>query len=314
MSSRATPVAAPDARSGALPCTCDVLAVFAHPDDESLLAGGTLAACAAAGLRVGIVSMTRGELGVPASSPDGQPSADAHRPDPEVLGGDIGAAGADLGAVRERELGDAAAALGVAWARCLDLPDGELRTVDRRRARSALGALAQCEPRALLTFATDGLYWHPDHIAVREIVRGVFPRERIFELSWPHGLLAVVVQELRRRDLPSDVWGLDPAAFGAPARAIARELDVTAFLDAKLLALRSHRSQLAAGHAFADLPRDLAELLLGREWLTSDPDGWLAEAVTAGAASKAGQADGKGGQAASRQDAVAAGPASGGNQ
>ena len=40
-----------------------VLAVFAHPDDESLLAGGTLAACAAAGRRVAVVSMTHGERG-----------------------------------------------------------------------------------------------------------------------------------------------------------------------------------------------------------------------------------------------------------
>ena len=40
-----------------------VLAVFAHPDDESLLAGGTLAACAKAGLDVGLLSLTRGELG-----------------------------------------------------------------------------------------------------------------------------------------------------------------------------------------------------------------------------------------------------------
>ena len=40
-----------------------VLAIFAHPDDESLLAGGVLAACAAAGRRVAIVSMTRGERG-----------------------------------------------------------------------------------------------------------------------------------------------------------------------------------------------------------------------------------------------------------
>ncbi len=40
-----------------------VLAIFAHPDDESLVAGGTLAACAAAGLETGIVSLTRGEAG-----------------------------------------------------------------------------------------------------------------------------------------------------------------------------------------------------------------------------------------------------------
>jgi LmbE family N-acetylglucosaminyl deacetylase len=256
VSLRTVPPPLADARAGALPCACDVLAVFAHPDDESLLAGGTLAACAAAGLRVGVVSMTRGELG--------------------------GAAyGSDLGAVRERELIDAAAALGSTWARCLDLPDGELGSVDPDRALQALGALGQCEPRALLTFSADGLYWHPDHIAVHEIVRRVFPHERIFEFSWPPGLLAEVVDELRRRGLPSDVWGLDPGAFGAPAGAIVRELDVSGFLDAKLRALRCHRSQLLSGHALTELPHDLAERLLGREWLTSDRDSWLVDVVAA---------------------------------
>src|SRR5204862_6156740 len=76
----------------------NVLAIFAHPDDESLLAGGTLAASAAAGLDVTIVSVTRGEAG-----PIGDRSVGRER----------------LGEVREQELRAAARELGAARARCL---------------------------------------------------------------------------------------------------------------------------------------------------------------------------------------------------
>lgn len=242
---------------------CEVLAVFAHPDDESLLAGGTLAACAAAGMTVGIVSMTRGELGVAGASEAADEAA--------------------LGDLRERELIQAAGVLGAAWARCLDFPDGELGSVDRAHAATVLRDLTDAQPRAVLTFSIEGLYWHPDHIAVREIVRSAFSAASVYELSWPEGLLARAVGELRRRGLPADVWGLDPSAFGAPSGAISRELDVSRFLELKLRALRCHRSQLLAGHALAELPCDLALELLGREWFVTCPRGdWLEQLVSCG--------------------------------
>jgi LmbE family N-acetylglucosaminyl deacetylase len=240
---------------------CDVLAVFAHPDDESLLAGGTLAACAAAGMTVGIVSMTRGELG---------------------LAGGSGAVGeAALGDLRERELIEAGDMLGAAWAHCLALPDGELASIDRAAAVDVVRqAISVRERQVVLTFSAEGLYWHPDHIATHEIVRSAFPVSSIYQLSWPEGLLSRTVEELRRRGLPADVWGLDPSAFGVPAETIERELDVSAFLEVKLRALRCHASQLAAGHGLAELPGDLALELLGREWFVSCPAGdWLERIV-----------------------------------
>src|SRR2546426_11097488 len=124
-----------------------VLAVFAHPDDESLLAGGVLAACAAAGRRVAIVSMTRGERG-PAELP--------------------GLAGRQaLADVREAELLAAARALGASSAECLDYPDGELAGAAEGQAARALAVLLERErPEAVIRFSDDGLYWHPDHLPV----------------------------------------------------------------------------------------------------------------------------------------------------
>jgi LmbE family N-acetylglucosaminyl deacetylase len=240
---------------------CDVLAVFAHPDDESLVAGGTLAACAAAHLRVGVISLTRGELG--------------------VVDGRRGSDGAELAVMRERELAEAAAVLGAEWGRCLELPDGELASVDRAGAVDAVaGIVSAHEPRSVVSFAAEGLYWHPDHIAVHEIVREAVAAGSICELTWPLGLLARTIEELRRRELPTDMWGLDPEAFGAPSEAIAHDLDVAPFLDVKLRALRCHRTQLTAGHALTNLPADLALRLLGREWLTvGEQSDWLAGVV-----------------------------------
>src|SRR5207253_7616462 len=97
-----------------------VVGIFAHPDDESILAGGTLAACAAAGAEVIILSMTRGEQG---------PIANPELATPETLG-----------AVRETELRSAGRALGVPTIECLDYPDGELESAD---ANEVVADLAQ---------------------------------------------------------------------------------------------------------------------------------------------------------------------------
>ena len=74
------------------------------------------------------------------------------------------------------------------------------------------------------------------------------------------------LHEMAARGLPTDLWGLDAEAFGAPPSSIDLVLDVEPFLDAKLRALRCHRSQLGAGHLLAEMPEDLARRFLGTEY------------------------------------------------
>jgi N-acetyl-1-D-myo-inositol-2-amino-2-deoxy-alpha-D-glucopyranoside deacetylase len=241
-----------------------VLAVFAHPDDESLLAGGTLAACAAGGRRVAVVSMTHGERG------PGAPSG--------------------LGEVREAELQAAARALGVATAKCLDYPDGELGGVDEDEAAQTLARLLERNrPEAVISFSEEGLYWHPDHLAVSRLLAAavelVSPApEWVYGATWPEGHAERLVALMRARGLETDMWGLEPAAFGAPKDPITNSLDVRAFLPAKLAALQAYASQIGPGHLLSALPHDLAEEFLGREFFVrlrprqSDRN-WLAEAL-----------------------------------
>lgn len=231
-----------------------VLAVFAHPDDESLLAGGALAACAAAGRRVAIVSMTRGERGPSEDADSGRRSS--------------------LAAVREAELLAAADALGASTAECLDFPDGELADTDERQAVHALSALLERErPEAVISFSDEGLYWHADHLAVTrflitavELLGEDAAPTWLYGATWPEGHAGRLVSLARARGLPADLWGIAPDAFGAPAESITTTLDVRPFLPAKLAALRSYVSQIGPSHLLSALPDDLAEEFLGREY------------------------------------------------
>ncbi len=231
-----------------------VLAVFAHPDDESLLAGGTLAACAAAGLEVVLVCATRGEQG-PIADPDT-------------------ATRQTLGSVREAELRAAAHALGVSAVECLDYPDGGLAWVGPAEIVAEIAQSVRCwRPGLVITFGPEGLYWHPDHIAVHGYTmaaldtladEGLSPW--VYYATWPAGWMGDLVSAMEARGLPAGLWGLKPEDFGAPAASITTVHALQASLPAKLRALRCHRSQLAQDHLFHRIPDDLAEEYLGREY------------------------------------------------
>jgi LmbE family N-acetylglucosaminyl deacetylase len=243
-----------------------IVAVVAHPDDESLIAGGTLALAARAGVATGAVSLTRGEEG-PISDP-----ALASR--------------ATLPAVREAELSAAGEALGLDWVTCLRHPDGELAWVDHEAAAAELAELlAAFAPAVLLTFGADGLYWHPDHIATAEIAASaaarLVPPADVYAAAWPSGLVAEVVAAAAARGLPHDLWGLEPAAFGAETPATV-SVDVRAVLPQKLTALRAHRTQVGRDHLLSALPLELAQRHLGFEPWAGPPDGRLAALLADG--------------------------------
>ena len=248
-----------------------VLAVFAHPDDESLLAGGALASCAAAGSRVAIVSMTRGERGPSQHATSGGQSS--------------------LAETREAELLAAASALGASSAECLDYPDGELADVDEQQAASALAAvLVRERPETVISFSDEGLYWHPDHLAVSRFVTAAIELlgndtapSWLYGATWPEGHADRMVSLARGRGLAADLWGIAPGAFGAPAESITTTLDVRRFLPAKLAALRCYASQIGPSHLLSAVPDDLAEQFLGREFFvrlrSGAPPDWLSTAV-----------------------------------
>ncbi len=124
-----------------------VLGIFAHPDDETLCAGGTFAKYASAGADVRVVSLTKGGAGQ---------IRDANA-----------ATRSTLTTVREQELAAAGAELGLSGTRCLDHRDGSLSSLDGQLLVAiASELLNEVDPDVVITFGPDGFSGHPDHVAV----------------------------------------------------------------------------------------------------------------------------------------------------
>jgi LmbE family N-acetylglucosaminyl deacetylase len=215
-----------------------VLGVWAHPDDESLLAGGLLAEFARRGCDVVTVTATAGEHGVTDPSGD-TPAALATR--------------------RTRELDDALTMLGASPAVHLGYGDGSCAEATERLAAHLVGrVIDRIQPDLIVTFDADGVTGHPDHRAVHRWVRSAVVErgDRIpllgtaTEVVWP----ADGIERLHRIDAfwpgyPN--WSHDGDGFGV-------RLDHD-LLECKLAALSCHASQMgrvaeALGPAhFADL-------------------------------------------------------------
>src|SRR3974390_2978294 len=131
-----------------------LMAVLAHPDDESLGVGGTLAKYASEGIDVFLLTATRGGRG----RFQGYRLEDHQHPGPLAL--------ADI---REGELRAAASALGVREVSILDYHDQQL---DRANVGEAVAIIARhirrVQPDVIVTFGPDGAYGHPDHIAISQ--------------------------------------------------------------------------------------------------------------------------------------------------
>lgn len=124
-----------------------MLGVFAHPDDETVCAGGTLAKYASAGAEINVVSLTKGGAG-------------------QIRDASV-ATRATLTAVREKELDAAGIELGIAGTRCLSYVDGSLAGIDPQAlTRLASELISEFDPDVVITFGPDGFSGHPDHVAV----------------------------------------------------------------------------------------------------------------------------------------------------
>jgi LmbE family N-acetylglucosaminyl deacetylase len=239
-----------------------LVAFHAHPDDETLLTGGTLAKAAAEGHRVVLVTATCGERGL-AGREDGH--------------------GAELASTRRAELEAAAAALGCARLVCLGYGDSGLRPdpgdtaafahADVPTVAGRLAELLREEQADVLTiYDPNGGYGHPDHVQVHRV--GVCAARLA---GTPVVLEATVSAGLFRAALLV-MWTLGhPAPVGvrrvfSDRGVITHRVCVREFLPAKRAALGAHGSQRRADGQrrvmdhLLRLPRPVFAAVFGQEW------------------------------------------------
>ena len=215
-----------------------LLGLFAHPDDESRIVGGTLAKYASEGAKVSLVVATRGEEGSCGEPPLCTPE--------------------DLPQVRERELREACALLGVAELTILEYRDGTLATVDRSELISRLvAAIRRVRPHVILTFGPEGRTLHPDHIAIYEAATAAF-RLAADPRAYPElGQSSHATPKLYYTTLPQSlVEAINWAYPGQPDEEITVALDVHPWIEQKKrVTNEAHRTQ-AHDQPFANLPED----------------------------------------------------------
>ena len=202
-----------------------ILSVWAHPDDETYIAAGTMAAARDAGQRVVCVSASAGELGT--ADPQSWP------PD-------------RLGRVRRWEAAAAMAVLGVDEHHVDAFPDGGLATCDAAGVAWAGRLVDAVQPDTILTFGPDGMTFHPDHVAIHRWVTA----------AWEHGgrparlLYATsTVEQIARFGELFEEWDMymsDERPTGVPAASLAVHVHLAGDdLDRKVAALRAMATQTA---------------------------------------------------------------------
>ncbi|RDI95284.1 PIG-L family deacetylase [Meiothermus sp. QL-1] len=220
-----------------------ILAIFAHPDDESFFCGGTLAHYAAQGLEVYLISATRGEQGEirhPAIDPERYPK------------------GAARGALREAELRAACAILGLRPPIFLGYQDSgyplaAARANPKGLMHQDLGLLEEellqhivrLQPRVLIGFDPQGYYGHPDHIHLHRATLGAFWRAGNVMEAPPERLFFPVrpVERVAQTQF-------DPLRYGVAANSVALCRDVRPYAETIRRALLAHRSQVGPEEDF----------------------------------------------------------------
>ena len=259
-----------------------LLALFAHPDDETFSAAGVMAAAVQHGVPVTVISATRGEAGE---------SSIAGLDDPERLG-----------VVRERELREAMRQIGVSDVRLLgyrdsgmagspsaEHPRAFIRVPVETAAAKLVPHIRSVRPQVILTFGPEGLYGHPDHlhmhhVALRAIELAADPshKDRAASQPWqtPVCYFAAFPREemLALFDRPNSPLRSLPAEaranLGTPRSEITHRIDIDSWADSKRAAIASHRTQTAEGGPLAGIAPEVREWQLALEHFVRAPLPW----------------------------------------
>lgn len=258
--------------------TGGIVGIFAHPDDEAFGMAGTLLRATRAGQAAALVCATRGEAGEIA--------------DPAL------ATPATLGQVREGELRAAAAAVGVRDVSFLDYLDGHLAEANQDEAVERITRqIRRLRPAVVVTFAANGMYGHPDHIAIHQLTLAAvaaatdpvrYPRHMAEGLA-PHQTAKVYYTAPSRERLAARRAEMAAAGQGdfmpggnaatipfeqmaTPEAEITTRVVLTdAEIEAKRAALAAHATQMPPEGMFRSLPPEGLREFLGLETFTLAP-------------------------------------------
>jgi LmbE family N-acetylglucosaminyl deacetylase len=239
-----------------------LLAVFAHPDDESMGMGGTLAKYSAEGVETSLVCATRGERGW--FGPEEQnPGLSA------------------LGQVRTKELESAVRELGMNGLDFLDYIDGE---VDQADPAEAIGKIAshirRIKPQVIVTFPPDGNYGHPDHIAVGQFTHAAIlcaadssykdgenlPAHRVLKLYYmvdSESFVNLIIPFVGDIAFPVDDQVRGEVAW--KEWMVTTRIDMADYCNAAWRAIQCHQSQLPSLGPLAEMHEDAGVAVLAMQ-------------------------------------------------
>jgi LmbE family N-acetylglucosaminyl deacetylase len=264
-----------------------LMAVHAHPDDESNSTGGTLARYSAEGVRTVLVTCTNGEFG---DAPGRiKPDQDGHDPD-------------DVARIRLEELAIATKALGVSYVETLGYRDSGMRgwpqNEDPRAfhhqpddvvAKRLIGLLERFEPQVVVTYFAHSGYNHPDHLKAHDVTRLAVDRtglpSKLYLIARPRSYrerlraiadeYGIEVPPLPQPSKPPETGAANAPEplrpFGVDDSLITTYIDATEYQAKKRAALAAHASQLE-GSFFMRFPDDAFAKAFGVESFIRDVD------------------------------------------
>lgn len=259
-----------------------LLLVHAHPDDETIGTGATMAKYAAEGAHVTLVTCTLGEEGEIIPPESAHLAADRD----DLLGehrvGELAAACKALGVSDHRFLGGPgrwrdSGMMGVAsnehpkafWRADLDEAAGELVKVIR-----------EVRPQVLVTYDTNGFYGHPDHIQAHRVAWRAFELAatpgfgegtawrvaKFYFTALPKSVLRRSAEGMRQAETGFLVEeSIDDLPFGCADEDVTTEIDARAHLQAKIDAMRAHATQITVDPPWFALSNDVGQEVLGVE-------------------------------------------------
>ena len=243
-----------------------VVFVHAHPDDEAIATGGTMAALAAAGHRVVLVTATVGELG---EIPEGMLDDGESLADRRVVA--LAEAGRILGVARQAFLGYHDSGMA-----------GEEPTMTSRFFRGG-GCRGGSQPagqdprrgtrRRACHLRRARRVRAPDHVQVHTVgVRAadIAGTPRVFMATMDRGFLQSLAEQASQGGeegwSPPEDTAADMQTMGEPSSRITTEVDVTKWIDAKRDAMRAHATQISEESFFLAMPPEVFEMVWGHEW------------------------------------------------